>query len=291
MVILDLSIVNVALPSIQVGLHFSSADLQWVIDAYAIVFAGFLMLSGRAADVIGQRRTFLAALLVFSGASLVGGLAPNSTILIVARAVQGLGGAMMAACSLAIVTSTFAAGTRTPSGDRAVELDERRRRRDRRAAQRHDHAVGLVALDPADQRPDRRRHRARSRSVSSAERRSGEAASRSTCSARCVLTLGQVLIAYGCVQRRHRRLGHHGGVDPDHHRRGTARTVPGRREPTPSPARYRRSLLTTHLKLINLIVCCSAPRCSRCGTWARSTCSRCCRCSRSRPASRSCRWR
>ncbi len=79
MVILDLSIVNVALPSIQVGLHFSSADLQWVIDAYAIVFAGFLMLAGRAADVIGQRRTFLAALLVFSGASLVGGLAPTST--------------------------------------------------------------------------------------------------------------------------------------------------------------------------------------------------------------------
>src|SRR6202451_4638585 len=74
MVILDLSIVNVALPSIQVSLRFSAADLQWVVDAYAIVFAGFLMLAGRAADVIGHRRTFLAALLVFSGASLVGGL-------------------------------------------------------------------------------------------------------------------------------------------------------------------------------------------------------------------------
>jgi EmrB/QacA subfamily drug resistance transporter len=119
MVILDLSIVNVALPSIQVGLKFSPANLQWVIDAYAIVFAGFLMLCGRAADVIGHRRTILAALLVFSAASLVGGLAPNSTTLIVARAVQGLGGALMAACSLAILTSTFAPG---PERHRAIAL-------------------------------------------------------------------------------------------------------------------------------------------------------------------------
>ncbi len=110
MVILDLSIVNVALPSIQVGLKFSSADLQWVVNAYAIMFAGFLMLAGRGADVVGQRRTFLAALVVFSVASLAGGLSPTSTFLIVARGVQGIGGAMMAACSLAIITATFAPG-------------------------------------------------------------------------------------------------------------------------------------------------------------------------------------
>ena len=110
MVILDLSIVNVALPSIQVGLRFSSADLQWVVDAYAIVFAGFLMLAGRATDIFGQRRSFLVALLVFSLASLAGGLAPTSGVLVFARGFQGLGGAMMAACSLAVITTTFAEG-------------------------------------------------------------------------------------------------------------------------------------------------------------------------------------
>src|SRR5439155_10935994 len=86
MVILDLSIVNVALPSIQEGLRFSSADLQWVVDAYAIVFAGFLMLAGRAADVFGQRRTFALALFTFALASLIGGTAPTSGVLILARA-------------------------------------------------------------------------------------------------------------------------------------------------------------------------------------------------------------
>ena len=111
LVILDLSIVNVALPSIQVGLRFSSADLQWVVDAYAIFFAGFLMLAGRSTDVFGQRRTFIVALLTFTTASVVGGLAPSSGVLIGARAVQGLGGALLAASSLAIITSSFEAGS------------------------------------------------------------------------------------------------------------------------------------------------------------------------------------
>src|SRR5438132_10009787 len=77
MVILDLSIVNVALPSIQSSLNFSSAELQWVVDAYAITFAGFLMLGGRAADRLGQRRVFVAALLLFALTSLVGGASVN----------------------------------------------------------------------------------------------------------------------------------------------------------------------------------------------------------------------
>src|SRR5947199_3792830 len=88
MVILDLSIVNVALPSIQSSLNFTSADLQWVVDAYAITFAGFLMLGGRAADQLGQRRVFVAALVLFSITSLVGGAAVNRQMLIAARAVQ-----------------------------------------------------------------------------------------------------------------------------------------------------------------------------------------------------------
>jgi EmrB/QacA subfamily drug resistance transporter len=119
MVILDLSIVNVALPSIQSSLNFTSADLQWVVDAYAIAFAGFLMLGGRAADQLGQRRVFVAALLLFSLTSLVGGAAVNRQMLIVARGVQGFSCAFMAASSLAIITSSFPPG---PQLHRAIGL-------------------------------------------------------------------------------------------------------------------------------------------------------------------------
>ena len=119
MVILDLSIVNVALPSIQSSLNFSSADLQWVVDAYAITFASFLMLGGRAADHFGQRRVFVAALVLFSITSLAGGLAPSSGLLITARGVQGFSCALMAASSLAIITSSFPPG---PQLHRAIGL-------------------------------------------------------------------------------------------------------------------------------------------------------------------------
>ncbi len=119
MVILDLSIVNVALPSIQSSLGFSSADLQWVVDGYAIAFAGFLMLGGRAADHFGQRRTFVIALLLFALASLVGGLAPSQEVLVGARIGQGIAGALMAASSLAIITSSFAPG---PQLHRAIGI-------------------------------------------------------------------------------------------------------------------------------------------------------------------------
>src|SRR5437588_8001271 len=119
MVILDLSIVNVALPSIQFDLGFSAPDLQWVVNAYAITFAGFLMLGGRAADHFGQRRTFVAALVLFALASLAGGAAPNRGMLIGARGLQGLAGALMAAASLAIITSSFPPG---PKLHRAIGI-------------------------------------------------------------------------------------------------------------------------------------------------------------------------
>ncbi|HTR89839.1 MAG TPA: MFS transporter, partial [Solirubrobacteraceae bacterium] len=112
MVILDLSIVNVALPSIQSSLGFSAPALQWVVDAYAITFAGFLMLGGRAADFFGQRRTFVLALALFAAASLIGGTAPSQGVLVGARALQGLAGALMAASSLAIITASYAPGPR-----------------------------------------------------------------------------------------------------------------------------------------------------------------------------------
>ncbi|HEU0251021.1 MAG TPA: MFS transporter [Solirubrobacteraceae bacterium] len=119
MVILDLSIVNVALPSIQFSLGFNAPELQWVVDAYAISFAGFLMFGGRAADHFGQRRVFVLALLLFGLASLAGGLAADRTMLVFARAAQGIGGALMAACSLAIITSSFSPG---PQLNRAIGI-------------------------------------------------------------------------------------------------------------------------------------------------------------------------
>jgi EmrB/QacA subfamily drug resistance transporter len=119
MVILDLSIVNVALPSIQSSLGFSSPDLQWVVDAYAITFAGFLMLGGRAADRFGQRRMLVTGLLLFGLASLAGGVAPDQGVLVGARALQGFAGALMAATSLAIITASFPPG---PKLHRAIGL-------------------------------------------------------------------------------------------------------------------------------------------------------------------------
>jgi EmrB/QacA subfamily drug resistance transporter len=110
MVILDVSVVNVALPAIRHGLGFSEVDLQWVVNAYTVTFAGFLLLGGRAADLLGRRRVFVAGLLLFALASLAGGIADSQGVLIAARAVQGLGGAVIAPASLSILTTTFAEG-------------------------------------------------------------------------------------------------------------------------------------------------------------------------------------
>jgi EmrB/QacA subfamily drug resistance transporter len=110
MVILDVSVVNVALPSIRDDLHFSAVNLQWVVNAYTLTFGGFLLLGGRAADLVGRRRVFLVGLVGFAAASLVGGLSTSQGTLIVARAVQGLGGAVVAPTTLAIITTTFDEG-------------------------------------------------------------------------------------------------------------------------------------------------------------------------------------
>ena len=110
MVVLDIAIVNVALPSIQVDLGFSQEDLQWVISAYALVFGGFLLLGGRAADMLGRRRLFLGGLVVFTVASLMAGLAWSEPSLISARAVQGFGAAIITPAALSILSTTFAEG-------------------------------------------------------------------------------------------------------------------------------------------------------------------------------------
>ncbi len=119
MVVLDVSIVNVALPSIRTDLHFSATGLQWVVNAYTLAFAGFLLLGGRAADLFGRRRIFLLGLVLFTGASLAGGLAQNGTTLLVARALQGLGGAVLSPATLTILTTTFRDG---PGRARAMGL-------------------------------------------------------------------------------------------------------------------------------------------------------------------------
>src|SRR6476646_10696572 len=110
MVVLDIAIVNVALPSIKVDLGFSQENLQWVISAYALVFGGFLLLGGRTADLVGRKRLFLVGTAVFTVASLLAGLAWSEASLIGARAFQGLGAAIITPAALSILSKTFAEG-------------------------------------------------------------------------------------------------------------------------------------------------------------------------------------
>src|SRR5436305_6657100 len=110
MVVLDVAIVNVALPTIKTDLHFSQEGLQWVITAYSILFGGVLLLGGRAADLLGRRRMFMAGLVLFTVSSLLDGLAWSEGSLIAFRSLQGLGGALLAPAALSILPTTFRQG-------------------------------------------------------------------------------------------------------------------------------------------------------------------------------------
>src|SRR5256714_12374331 len=110
MVILDGTVVNVALPTIQRHLGFSEQSLSWVLNAYTLMFGGFLLLGGRLADRLGRRRLFVVGIAVFSGASLVCGVSQSEGMLLVARGLQGLGGAMVSPAALSILLTTFAEG-------------------------------------------------------------------------------------------------------------------------------------------------------------------------------------
>src|SRR5438270_9335654 len=110
-IVIDASIVNIALPSIGRALSFSQTDLSWVVNAYTLTFGGFLLLGGRLADLMGRRRMFMVGLIVFALASLAGGLAQSEAWLIAARAVQGLGGAIVSPAALSIITTTFSEGS------------------------------------------------------------------------------------------------------------------------------------------------------------------------------------
>ncbi len=110
MVVLDATVVNVALPAIQTDLSISDSSLQWVVNGYTLMFGGFLLLGGRMADLLGRRRLFVAGVVIFAGASLLNGLATSDTMLIGARALQGFGGALVSPAALSIITTTFSEG-------------------------------------------------------------------------------------------------------------------------------------------------------------------------------------
>jgi EmrB/QacA subfamily drug resistance transporter len=110
MVVLDMTVVNVALPSIQTGLHFSATGLSWVVNAYTLTFGGLLLLGGRAGDILGRRRVLIAGILLFGLASLLGGLATSAAWLLAARALQGVGAAIASPTALALITTNFPEG-------------------------------------------------------------------------------------------------------------------------------------------------------------------------------------
>jgi EmrB/QacA subfamily drug resistance transporter len=116
MIVLDATIVNIALPSIQRALHFNTTSLAWVLNAYTLAFGGLLLLGGRTGDLFGRRRMFITGILIFAGASLAGGFAPTSGFLLICRVLQGVGGAIASPTALALVTTTFAEG---PARNRA----------------------------------------------------------------------------------------------------------------------------------------------------------------------------
>src|SRR6185312_15164458 len=107
MIILDMTVVNIALPSIAHGLNFSEASLSWVLNAYTLTFGGLLLLGGRAGDILGRRRVFLAGIALFTLASLAGGLAASAPWLLAARAAQGVGGALASPAVLALIVSGY----------------------------------------------------------------------------------------------------------------------------------------------------------------------------------------
>lgn len=110
MVVLDATVVNIALPGIQHSLHFSATSLSWVVNAYALTFGGLMLLGGRAGDILGRRRVFMFGIGLFTAASLLGGFATSAAWLLIARAVQGIGGAIASPTALALITSNFAEG-------------------------------------------------------------------------------------------------------------------------------------------------------------------------------------
>ena len=171
MIVLDTTIVNVALPSIREDLGFSETSLAWVVNAYLLTFGGFLLLGGRLGDLLGRRRVFLAGIALFTLASVACGLSTTQGLLVAARAVQGLGGAVVSAVALSLIMTLF-----TETAERAKAMGVfgfvmAGGGIDRRAPRRRPHRRAQLALDLPRQRPDRRR---RVRPLAAARCRSSE---------------------------------------------------------------------------------------------------------------------
>ena len=157
MIVLDATIVNVALPHIQRALDFSGAGLEWVVTAYSLAFGSLLLLGGRLGDIYGRRRVFMTGILIFSLARSLGGLATSEWWIMTARAVQGAGGALAAPTALALIATTFPAG---PPRNRAFGVYAGMSGAggaDRPAARRRAHDLRLVALGVLRERADRHR--------------------------------------------------------------------------------------------------------------------------------------
>ena len=198
-IVIDASIVNVALPSIGAHLHFSRDDLTWVVNAYTLTFGGFLLLGGRMADLLGRRRMFMLGLVVFSLASLAGGLAQSETWLIAARAVQGLGAAIVSPAALSIITTTFADGAERNRALGIWGAVAGRRRRRRGAAGRDPDQRAELALGAVRQRPDRARSPPRWPRARSRESRREEAGNSFDIPGAVAVTAGLALLVYAVV--------------------------------------------------------------------------------------------
>ena len=158
MIVLDTTIVNVALPAIQRDLHFTQGNLTWVVDAFLVTFGSFLLLAGRLGDLFGRKRVFLAGVVIFTVASALCGLAPNQGVLIAARFIQGIGAAVQASAILAIVVTEFPEAERPSPCDERLRVRRRRGRVTRPAGRRCADADALLELDLLRQSADRGAH-------------------------------------------------------------------------------------------------------------------------------------
>ena len=161
MIVLDMTIVNVALPSIQADLGFSQAGLAWVVNAYLIAFAGLLLLAGRLGDLAGRRNVFLGGLAVFTVASLLCGLAANQEMLVAARFLQGMGGALTSAVILGMIVTMFPEPREQAKAIGTFAFVASAGGGGRPAGRRHPHPGAQLALDLLRQPAGRRGHRRR----------------------------------------------------------------------------------------------------------------------------------